>query len=331
MTIKNRISLLFTEFNFSVPGICFIDAGATDADAGAGGGDGGAGDGSGDGAGDGAGGSGGAGADGAGDGSGDGAGTASWMDGLSEGLRDHPDVKRYTSIDAMATGLISANKMIGKDKIPLPTEHSTEEEWGNVYDKLGRPGTKDDYTLEFKSGIKDAKADPDVMEAFKDISHKIGLNGAQAQSLYSWYTGIAEEAAVAGQEHHQSAEDTLRGVWGNDYDKHMTVVNQLLTQFGDETVTEAFENGWGDDPAMVYFLTKLGYAMAESPEPGMGDGKGADSASIEAEIATYTSDLKGPYHNRSHTNHKQAVAHVNSLFEKLRGKDTILSVNPREQ
>ena len=38
--------------------------------------------------------------------------------------------------------------MIGADKVAIPGKYATDEDWSEVYNKLGRPETADLYNLE---------------------------------------------------------------------------------------------------------------------------------------------------------------------------------------
>ena len=43
--------------------------------------------------------------------------------------------------------------MIGQDKVAVPNKNSTEDQWNEVYDKLGRPESADKYSLDIKSDV----------------------------------------------------------------------------------------------------------------------------------------------------------------------------------
>ena len=55
--------------------------------------------------------------------------TSSWKDSISEDYRNDPSIEKFTEIDALAKSYINATKMIGQDKIVIPTKNSTEETW----------------------------------------------------------------------------------------------------------------------------------------------------------------------------------------------------------
>jgi hypothetical protein len=77
----------------------------------------------------------------------------SWKDSISEDYRNDPNIEKFTEIDALAKSYINATKMIGQDKVVIPNNNSTEDQWNEVYEKLGRPESADKYSLEAKSEV----------------------------------------------------------------------------------------------------------------------------------------------------------------------------------
>jgi len=74
--------------------------------------------------------------------------TSSWKDSISEEYRADPSIEKFTEIDALAKSYINATKMIGQDKIVIPTKNSSQEAWDEAYAKLGRPESADKYALD---------------------------------------------------------------------------------------------------------------------------------------------------------------------------------------
>ncbi len=62
-----------------------------------------------------------------------------WKEAISEEYRSNPNIEKFTELDALAKSYINAVSMIGTDKIPLPGKSATDEQWNEVYNKLGRP------------------------------------------------------------------------------------------------------------------------------------------------------------------------------------------------
>ena len=109
----------------------------------------------------------------------------SWKEAISEEFRQDPNIEKFTEIDALAKSYINATKMIGQDKVAVPNKNSTEDQWNEVYDKLGRPESADKYSLNVKSDI--VPMEETSIKQFAENAHKLGLN--------------AEEAALGGYFH----------------------------------------------------------------------------------------------------------------------------------
>ena len=67
--------------------------------------------------------------------------------------------------------------MIGQDKVAVPNKNSTEDQWNEVYAKLGRPESADKYALDAKS--ETVAMDEGAIKSFAEQSHKLGLNNTQ--------------------------------------------------------------------------------------------------------------------------------------------------------
>ena len=143
-----------------------------------------------------------------------------WKEAISQEYRSNPNIEKFTELDALAKSYINAVSMIGTDKIPLPGKSATDEQWNEVYNKLGRPESADKYTLEFKTDV--APVDENVIKGFAQNAHKLGLNNKQAQGILEFYKstleGSAKEMSVNMESAQAEAANTLRSEWGKSYD-----------------------------------------------------------------------------------------------------------------
>jgi len=146
-----------------------------------------------------------------------------WKEAISEEYRSNPNIEKFTELDALAKSYINAVSMIGTDKIPLPGKTATDEQWNEVYNKLGRPESADKYTLEFKTDV--APVDENVIKGFAQNAHKLGLNNKQAQGILEFYKstleGSAKEMSVNMEAAQASAANSLRSEWGKSYDENL--------------------------------------------------------------------------------------------------------------
>src|SRR5210317_1189976 len=105
----------------------------------------------------------------------------SWKEAISEEFRSDPNISKFTEIDALAKSYINATKMIGQDKVAVPNENSTDDQWNEVYGKLGRPESPDKYKLEVQS--ETVPLDENTVKQFAENAHQLGLNNKQAQGI----------------------------------------------------------------------------------------------------------------------------------------------------
>ena len=104
--------------------------------------------------------------------------------------------------------------MIGQDKVVVPNNNSTDDQWNEVYDKLGRPESADKYQLDVKSDV--VPFDESAIKSFTENAHKLGLNNKQAQGILEYYKnsmeGSAQQAKIDTETAQANAEQELRKV-----------------------------------------------------------------------------------------------------------------------
>ena len=93
-----------------------------------------------------------------------------WKEAISEEFRNDPNIEKFTEIDALAKSYINATQMIGKDKVAVPNKNSTDDQWNEVYDKLGRPESADKYSLNAKSEV--VPIDDNAIKQFAENAHQ---------------------------------------------------------------------------------------------------------------------------------------------------------------
>ena len=120
--------------------------------------------------------------------------SADWREALPEDLRDHQALRNISDVPTLAKTMIHAQSMVGAEKIPVPGKWATDDDWNQVYAKLGRPEAADMY--EFETG--EVELDQDFVNTFREVAHKAGLSNRQAQELAGWYVSLAGEGGPEG-------------------------------------------------------------------------------------------------------------------------------------
>jgi hypothetical protein len=245
--------------------------------------------------------------------------TASWRDSLPEELKAEKSIANYKSIEDLARGFVSAQKMIGHDKIVVPDlKTASDEDMQNVYKKLGLPEDVKEYKLDL---APDSGLDTDFLEKIKGEAHKIGILPKQLEKILGWYSGESKEVMKAHfaktQADHEKSHNDLRTEWGKAYDKNVLAA-QLAVKDGasPEEIKYLESKGLTTDATLVRIFSKLGNMLKEGELKGDGSGgmNMLPPAAAQAEANKIMGDANHPYNKAGHVNHKMAVDEVARLM-----------------
>ena len=251
--------------------------------------------------------------------------TSTWKDSISETYRNDPNIEKFTEIDALAKSYINATKMIGQDKLVIPTNNSTEEHWNEVYAKLGRPESADKYSLDAKSEV--VNLDENAIKSFAEQSHKLGLNNKQAQGILEFYKnnmeGTAQQSKIDTETAQAQAEQQLRQEWGRDFEGKVKQAGALAkANINPEVLDMTLSNGTrlGDHPEIIKGFAKIANMMQEDKIVATESENAQSVSNIEEEISSIVNDRNGPYWNKGHPDHDKMVQQVYTLREMLNAK-----------
>lgn len=151
-----------------------------------------------------------------------------------------------------------------KGMVKIPDVNSTEEERKAFYKANGVPDTPEGYELATPDIPEGMKMDDETAKWFREISHKLGLNKHQANTLF------AEESKRRVQSHNVTLDAVKKGKegimqkWGVDYDANLEIANRAVTKFGSAEFPEFLtKSGLGNHPAMLEYCLAVGKAIAE--------------------------------------------------------------------
>ncbi len=212
--------------------------------------------------------------------------------------------------------------MIGTDKIPLPGKTATDEQWNEVYNKLGRPESPDKYKLELKTDV--APVDENVIKGFAQNAHKLGLNNKQAQGILEFYKNTlessAKEMSVNMEYAQEQAANELRSEWGRAYDDNLRKASAVAkTYLEPELLDTQLRDGsrLGDNPKIIKAFANIANLLSEDKIVGAEGNEAMQPRDIEGEIRQLTTDRQGAYWNKMHPDHQKVVNQVLALREML--------------
>ena len=236
----------------------------------------------------------------------------SFVDTLPEDVRSEPSLKNFQDAGQLAKSYVHAQRMVGADKISVPTKHATDEDWNQVFSKLGVPDSPDKYEVKYdlQEGASDAPVKNFIAEA-----HKLNLLPHQVQGVLNYYSQL-EQGAVDSQQKDMELnkienESTLRKEWGLAYDKKMNAANDVFKNFFATDLADVkLQDGTplGNHPGFVRSLSEMASKFSEdSMGAGQEESGGITPAEADREIQKILGDPNHPYFQKNHPGHKAAV------------------------
>ena len=241
---------------------------------------------------------------------------------IPENFREEKSLENFNNMEDFVKSYLHAQKLVGADKIPVPNKHATEEDWNEVFKRLGAPSDPNDY----KYDLKDQEMDSEAVQEFNKTAHRLGLLPKQAEGLIKFYNEMnvnnaasQEEAAAQAQ---MNVEAELKKEFGPQFNKRLDqakrlAVNSLGQDFLENTYLKDGSR-LGDNLNVIKAFSDLADKLSEDPII-QGDGTSYMTAKdIEKEITELTQEGSA-YWDKNHINHQKAVDEVLKLREMLNG------------
>tara|TARA_A100000172_G_scaffold13698_3_gene7232 strand:- start:375 stop:1238 length:864 start_codon:yes stop_codon:yes gene_type:complete len=243
-----------------------------------------------------------------------------FKDSIPDQFREEKSLENINSMDDLLKGYVHAQKLVGANKIPVPNKHATEEDWNEVFKRLGAPDSPDGY----KYDLKDQEMDTGQLQQFNQAAHKLGLLPKQAEGLIKFYNemngNIASNQEEQAAQAQLSTETELKKEYGPQFNKRLDQAKKLaVSTLGQDFLEKTFlKDGsrLGDNLSVIKAFSELADKLSEDPII-QGDGASYMTAKdIENEISNLTQD-GSPYWQKTHPNHKKNVDEVLKLREML--------------
>jgi hypothetical protein len=246
--------------------------------------------------------------------------TTNFRDSIPDEYREEKSLENINSMDDLLKGYVHAQKLVGSNKIPVPNKHATEEDWNEVFKRLGAPDSPEGY----KYNLKDQEMDTGQLQQFNQTAHRLGLLPKQAEGLVKFYNELNGNLAANQEEQAAQAqlntEAELKKEYGPQFAKRLDQAKKLaVSTLGQDFLEKTYLNDGsrlGDNLSVIKAFSNLADKLSED-EIIKGDGTGYMTAKeIEKEITDLTQE-GSPYWNKTHPNHQKNIQEVLKLREML--------------
>lgn len=259
---------------------------------------------------------------------------ADWRSIIPESFRSDKGFEKYKDADSFFKGHLELASKVGMQSLPVPQDGWTDAQWGDFFNKLGRPEKPDDYKLERPQLPEGQKWDDDLEKWFKEKAHSAGLSQKMADKLFREYTQFSTERLSKLESAEKQQKETeesriqqgisaLQKEWGDQWTAKVDGANLAVKHLGgDELAKFLNESGVGNEPVMIKFFAKLGETLSEDSFRGGSTFRAAsagfkspsEALSEIGHLKTQESFMK-TLMNKNEVGHAEAAARWKALHE----------------
>ena len=224
--------------------------------------------------------------------------------------------KGWKNPEDVVTGYRNLEKLLGSNnKIAMPGEDASNEDWASFYNKLGRPEEVSGYELNAPDGME---IDKSLQDWFANTAHEAGLTVNQAQGLFEKWNELTgsktQELEKSAQVESEIQMNELKQEWGRAFEEKTQMARNAVRSFGIESNDiDAIENAIGTGKLMKMFAS-IGEGLGESKFKGGGTASFTMTpGQAQAEIAQL--NLDPTFKSQYIGGNKEAVAKMQKLFK----------------
>ncbi len=239
---------------------------------------------------------------------------------VPEELRNEASLNGYKNVSDALKSLVNAQHMIGKDKIAIPGETSTPDEWNEFHRAAGRPETPGDYNITRPEAVPEELFDKELANGYQELFHKIGISSKQAEALVgfnveSTLATIAKQEA-SNENDRQVAMKALTEKHGSvAYEGRLNLSKKALDvgADGDEELRKVIAERYGNDPDFVNWTANIGKQFGEAS--AVAATEAATIGSLEQQVTELTAT--DAYRNNQHPDHANMQLQVERIFKEI--------------
>lgn len=187
-----------------------------------------------------------------------------WMSGFNEENKGYVQTKGFKDPSQVVDSYRNLEKLMGvpKERLLKLPEKDDAPEWGDIYNRLGRPEKPEGYGLTVPEG-----APKEFSEWAAKNFHELGFTRKQGETLVNRWNEFQTNAQKQMTDSQKAAMETdreaIRKEWGAATDKNASLVDAAATAFGlDSKMVEKVAGAIGVANTMR-FLYRVGSKLGE--------------------------------------------------------------------
>ena len=246
---------------------------------------------------------------------------------IPEAYKEEKSLHNFSNMDDFVKSYLHSQKLVGSEKISVPNKYATDQDWKEVYKKLGTPENADGYKYDLP---EDHRIEDDVLKSFSNEAVKLGLLPHQAQGIMKYYNdvineGMNDQAAQMKVSQEESAKE-LRKEYGATFDRQIQSAKNLAhSTLGKEFVTDTLlQDGsrLGDNPTLIKAFVNLANKLSEDVMVKGDSVPYLTVPEINKQIAALQQEGSA-YWDKKHPGHAEAVEEVAALIRKKNNEENV--------
>jgi len=241
-----------------------------------------------------------------------------WQDTITDDLKEHPSIAKFVGKTPgdLFKSYTELEKMIGRDKIVFP---KSDVEFTELYGKLGRPDTADEYKLAELELPKGLASSDDATKEFKNIAHELNLTQKQLDGIHQWYwknqSSQFSDIQTKAEAELSNTTAELKKEYGLAYSAKLEAANRAIQEFGGDELIELMDkSGLGRNPTAIKAFVNIGSKLLEESHLAGGEGRSNSPQAVQDQI---TKLMRSPDYTSSDATIRQAaVRKVSELYTK---------------
>lgn len=236
--------------------------------------------------------------------------------------------KRFTTLEGFAKSYVNAERMLSNgNKVAVPGDTSTAEEWDAYFKAIGRPETADKYEIAVPDEIKGiGPLDEAGLKDFREVAYKAGLTPKQMAALTGWYfptiaKGIEAEN-TARQARFDAAVADLAKEWGPaesaKHKEQLALAEKGAAHAGLTAEVLKSTPELSNNPHFIRAMAKVGATIGERGTSTQRQNNGQDFGSdVREQINAIIHDPKHAYYGKDPVARQAASEKLQGLYAKL--------------
>ena len=246
---------------------------------------------------------------------------------IPEAYKEEKSLQNFSNMDDFVKSYLHSQKLVGSEKINVPNKYATDQDWKEVYKKLGTPENADGYKYDLP---EDHRIEDDVLKNFSNEAVKLGLLPHQANGIMKYYNDLIDKGmndqTAQMKVSQEESEKELRKEYGATFDRQIQSAKNLAhSTLGKEFVTDTLlQDGsrLGDNPQVIKAFVSLANKLSEDTMVKGDNIPYLTVPEINKQIASLQQEGSA-YWDKRNPAHTEAVEEVAALIRKKNNEENV--------